>query len=149
MWTLQDPRTRVQAGCFGSVAYRSLLRRRLRRRELPLCPRLPRRDGWFLTNCCAVFLSLLVQSSNRALCAKYDVKGFPTIKAFTRGGKIPPKDYQGERKAGPLTTYASQAISDRVKKLRVPSKGGVDAEDAKKEVESFLKQVRVLAVHQT
>jgi hypothetical protein len=82
------------------------------------------------------------QASNRNLCAKYEVKGFPTIKAFTRGGRIPPRDYTGERQAGPLTTYASHAVADRVKKLKFPAKGGVEPAAARQQMEAFLSQVR-------
>lgn len=82
------------------------------------------------------------KAANRNLCAKYEVKGFPTIKAFTRGGRIPPRDYTGERQAGPLTTYASHAVADRVKKLKFPAKGGVEPAAARQQIESFLSQVR-------
>jgi protein disulfide-isomerase A6 len=36
-------------------------------------------------------------ASNRALCSKYGVQGFPTVKIFSAGKKGMPTDYHGER----------------------------------------------------
>ncbi|KAL7414129.1 thioredoxin-like protein [Mrakia frigida] len=91
------------------------------------------------------------EDANKPLCAKYDVKGFPTIKGFTRGAKIPPKDYTGERKRGGLVGWATSMVGDKVKKMKVPSKGGVSKEDGLKEIEGFLKadssKPHVLLIH--
>ena len=58
------------------------------------------------------------EDSNKRLCSEYDVKGFPTVKAFPRAGKGAAKDYQGERKRGALVEYAKGLVPDRVKKMR-------------------------------
>ncbi|ORY24662.1 thioredoxin-like protein [Naematelia encephala] len=57
-------------------------------------------------------------SKNKGLCAEYHIQGFPTIKAFPRAGKGAARDYQGDRKKGPLVEYAKTLVPDRVKKLR-------------------------------
>ena len=72
---------------------------------------------------------------NKPLCAEYQVKGFPTIKAFPRAGKAAPRDYNGERKRGALVEYAKGLVPDRVKKLRVDD--GVE-----KVILKFLEEVR-------
>jgi len=56
---------------------------------------------------------------NKPLCVEYQVKGFPTIKAFPRAGKGAARDYNGERKRGALVEFAKGLVPDRVKKLRV------------------------------
>ncbi|WVW80353.1 protein disulfide-isomerase domain [Kwoniella bestiolae CBS 10118] len=61
---------------------------------------------------------------NKGLCAEYQIQGFPTIKAFPRAGKGAARDYQGERKKGALVDYAKGLVPDRVRKLKVDSKGG-------------------------
>ena len=81
------------------------------------------------------------EDANKPLCAKYEIKGFPTIKGFTRGTKIAPKDYTGERKRAGLVGWASSMVNDKVKKMKVPAKGGVSREDGLKEIETFLKAV--------
>ncbi|TYJ55893.1 protein disulfide-isomerase domain [Cryptococcus floricola] len=58
-------------------------------------------------------------ASNKPLCAEYGIQGFPTIKAFPKAGKGAAKDYNGERKRGPLVEYAKSLVPERVKKLRV------------------------------
>lgn len=82
---------------------------------------------------------------NKPLCAQYEVKGFPTIKSFSRGGKLAPKDYQSERKKGPLVGYASGLVGEKVEKLRVPSKGGVSGKEGVQQVEKFLSKVRLFS----
>ncbi|WWD18130.1 protein disulfide-isomerase domain [Kwoniella shandongensis] len=62
-------------------------------------------------------------AGNKALCAEYQIQGFPTIKAFPRAGKGAAKDYQGERKRGALVEYAKTLVPDRVKKLRIATEG--------------------------
>lgn len=59
------------------------------------------------------------EAVNKPLCGEYQIKGFPTIKAFPRAGKGAARDYQGERKRGALVEYAKGLVPDRVKKLRV------------------------------
>jgi protein disulfide-isomerase A6 len=59
------------------------------------------------------------EATNKPLCAEYQIKGFPTIKAFPKAGKGAAKDYQGERKKGALVEYAKGLVPDKVKKLRV------------------------------
>lgn len=54
---------------------------------------------------------------NKPLCGAQDVKGFPTIKFFPRGGRKPSVPYNDERKAGPIFNYASKAVPDVVKRL--------------------------------
>ncbi|KAK8865691.1 protein disulfide-isomerase domain [Kwoniella newhampshirensis] len=61
-------------------------------------------------------------AKNKALCAEYQIQGFPTIKAFPRAGKGAAKDYNGERKRGALIEYAKTLVPDRVKKLRADGK---------------------------
>ena len=61
---------------------------------------------------------------NKQLCGQYDVKGFPTIKGFPRGGKGAPREYQGERKRGALVDFAKALVPDRVKKLRAEGNVG-------------------------
>ncbi|KAG9018337.1 hypothetical protein FRB95_005485 [Tulasnella sp. JGI-2019a] len=51
---------------------------------------------------------------NKQLCAEQGVKGFPTLKSFPRGGKTPPHDFQGERKAGPIVNYMNSEVPNRV-----------------------------------
>lgn len=63
-------------------------------------------------------------SQNKALCAEYGIKGFPTIKAFPKAGKGAARDYNGERKRGALVEYAKGLVPDRVKKLRADGKVG-------------------------
>ncbi|WVQ97226.1 hypothetical protein IAU59_004336 [Kwoniella sp. CBS 9459] len=86
------------------------------------------------------------EQANKPLCAEYQVQGFPTIKAFPRAGKGAAKDYQGERKKGPLIEYAKTLVPDRVKKLRVEKEGKEDAV-----IKGFLKEKpdlpHVLLVH--
>eukprot|EP00004_Rigifila_ramosa_P018874 TRINITY_DN4740_c0_g1_i1.p1 TRINITY_DN4740_c0_g1~~TRINITY_DN4740_c0_g1_i1.p1 ORF type:complete len:361 (+),score=90.14 TRINITY_DN4740_c0_g1_i1:152-1084(+) len=54
----------------------------------------------------------------QSLASKYGIKGYPTIKLFGENKKSP-TDYQGERKAGPIASYAaSQLPSKYVFKLK-------------------------------
>ncbi|KAF9434308.1 protein disulfide isomerase (PDI) protein [Entomortierella beljakovae] len=57
---------------------------------------------------------------NRPICAQYDIKGFPTIKAFqpNRSGKKGvkyPKDYQGERTAKAIVDYLVKMLPNDIK----------------------------------
>ncbi|CED82209.1 Thioredoxin/protein disulfide isomerase [Phaffia rhodozyma] len=78
------------------------------------------------------------EAANKPLCGQYQVQGFPTIKSFSRGHRSPPKDYTMERKKGPLGGYAGNLVTDKVKKLRVPNKGGVGATEGLNEVQGFM-----------
>jgi protein disulfide-isomerase A6 len=94
-------------------------------------------------------------SANKPLCAQYDIKGFPTIKACPRALKGAVKDYGGGRKAGELVEYAKTLVPDRVKKLRV-SADAVDAmakDGVQGAVDAWLRDKRdmphVLLIHPT
>ena len=52
-------------------------------------------------------------SSNRELCGKYGVQGFPTVKIFSAGKKGMPSDYHGERKAKPIADTIISMIPAR------------------------------------
>lgn len=45
----------------------------------------------------------------KALCSKYDVKGFPTIKVFKEGGSSKVEDYNGARDADGIVSFVEQA----------------------------------------
>eukprot|EP00873_Tetraselmis_striata_P018593 jgi/Tetstr1/438857/TSEL_027366.t1 len=47
------------------------------------------------------------EDGNKALCSKYDVKGFPTIKAFGED-KAKPADYQAAREAAAIVAFAKE-----------------------------------------
>jgi len=55
---------------------------------------------------------------HKALCGKYDVKGFPTIKHFGEDKSGSPKDYQGAREAGPIVAYGA-SLSAALRPLRI------------------------------
>ncbi|CAO1631330.1 unnamed protein product [Sympodiomycopsis kandeliae] len=73
--------------------------------------------------------------SNKPLCGRYGVQGFPTIKLFPATKNRIPKDYQGERAGKALIQYAIDSLPHSVKKLKAeelsqwtlsdPSKGKV------------------------
>ena len=46
---------------------------------------------------------------NKALCGKYNIKGFPAIKLFGEDKAAPPTDYTGARDAGNIVAFAQQA----------------------------------------
>ena len=48
------------------------------------------------------------EAANKALCGKYNVKGFPTIKLFGED-KASPTDYSGARDANSIVAFAQQA----------------------------------------
>lgn len=54
---------------------------------------------------------------NRPVCSKYQVRGFPTVKAFTRGKKAPPKDYNGERTSSAISEWAGSQVRNLVSRL--------------------------------
>ena len=93
-------------------------------------------------------------AANKALCGQYEIKGFPTIKAFPRALKGAAKDYAGGRKAEELVEYAKSLVPDRVKKLRVSKDADGDARDGVRGVvEGWLKEKKelphVLLIHPT
>ncbi|KAJ1907936.1 hypothetical protein LPJ81_000430 [Coemansia sp. IMI 209127] len=59
--------------------------------------------------------------SNRGLCARFNVQGFPTIKVFsekrTKRGNRKSVDYQGERSARAMVRYARSVLPNLSKKL--------------------------------
>ncbi|KAI9502908.1 thioredoxin-like protein, partial [Coemansia spiralis] len=59
--------------------------------------------------------------SNRGLCARFSVQGFPTIKVFTekrtKRGNRKSVDYQGERSARAMVRYARSILPNFSKKL--------------------------------
>ncbi|KAJ1662630.1 hypothetical protein IW140_001068 [Coemansia sp. RSA 1813] len=61
------------------------------------------------------------KDSNRGLCARFNVQGFPTIKVFTekrtKRGNRKSIDYQGERSARAMARYARSALPNLSKKL--------------------------------
>lgn len=59
--------------------------------------------------------------ANKALCAKYDVRGFPTFKTFRlnpRQGKHEIDDYQGPRAAKDIIAHLSYMIPSKAKMIR-------------------------------
>lgn len=48
--------------------------------------------------------------AHKALCGRYDVKGFPTIKVFGEDKKAKPADYTGAREAGPIVAHAQSLL---------------------------------------
>ncbi|KAJ2617765.1 hypothetical protein H4S08_000145 [Coemansia sp. RSA 1365] len=65
---------------------------------------------------------------NKALCARYNVEGFPTLKVLTekrtKRGSRRQVDYQGERKASAMAKFARSMLPNLSKKL---SSDGLDA----------------------
>lgn len=57
---------------------------------------------------------------NKMLCAEQGVKGFPTVKLFTRGGRLPPVDYPGERTSKAFFSFADSKVPDVVSPLKGP-----------------------------
>ena len=61
-------------------------------------------------------------SASQALCAKYEIKGFPTIKLFPATKRRVPRDYLGERKGKAMMNYVLDALpSEAVRKLDASS----------------------------
>ncbi|EIW75123.1 thioredoxin-like protein [Coniophora puteana RWD-64-598 SS2] len=59
------------------------------------------------------------EQANKGLCAEQGIQGFPTVKAWPRGGQSPPETYNsGERTAGPITRWAGRAVPDKVKDIK-------------------------------
>jgi len=55
---------------------------------------------------------------NKRLCAEQGIKGYPTIKSFPRGVAGPAKEYQGDRKASSIVSWADGEIPMRVTTLK-------------------------------
>ncbi|KAJ2702377.1 hypothetical protein H4218_000857 [Coemansia sp. IMI 209128] len=68
------------------------------------------------------------EDKNRGLCARFNVKGFPTLKVFTekrtKRGSRRSVDYQGERTAGAMSRFARTLLPSLSKKL---SSGDLEA----------------------
>ncbi|KZV96820.1 thioredoxin-like protein [Exidia glandulosa HHB12029] len=52
--------------------------------------------------------------ANKQLCAQQGIKGFPTVKMFPRGIKVPPVEFQMERTAGNLFMWTSRSIPSKI-----------------------------------
>ncbi|PIA14434.1 hypothetical protein COEREDRAFT_36432, partial [Coemansia reversa NRRL 1564] len=65
---------------------------------------------------------------NKALCARFNVEGFPTLKVLTekrtKRGSRRQIDYQGERKGSAMAKFARSMLPNLSKKL---SSDGLDA----------------------
>ena len=48
-------------------------------------------------------------ADNKAVCSKYGIKGFPTIKLFSEDKSAAPTDYQGARDSAGIVSFAQQA----------------------------------------
>ncbi|KAK4686384.1 hypothetical protein P7C73_g3754, partial [Tremellales sp. Uapishka_1] len=71
------------------------------------------------TEASSVYTIRMDEADRLSACSQYQIKGFPTIKAFPRAGKGAARDYNGERKTGALVEYAKSLVPDRVRKLRM------------------------------
>jgi protein disulfide-isomerase A6 len=78
-------------------------------------------------------------ASNRALCAKYGVQGFPTVKIFSAGKKGMPTDYYGERTWKSIVDTVTPMIPARY----IHKIGGT----AKKAVTLTEFQAKVISIH--
>ncbi|EJD48123.1 thioredoxin-like protein [Auricularia subglabra TFB-10046 SS5] len=52
--------------------------------------------------------------ANKQLCAQQMIKGFPTVKMFPRGIKVPPQEFQMERTAQNLFMWVSRSIPAKI-----------------------------------
>ncbi|EAL69370.1 protein disulfide isomerase [Dictyostelium discoideum AX4] len=59
------------------------------------------------------------QADNKALCSKYDVSGYPTLKIFDKSTTA--KDYNGARSVDELLTYINNHAKTNVKVKKAPS----------------------------
>ncbi|KAJ1968497.1 hypothetical protein IWQ62_001207 [Dispira parvispora] len=71
------------------------------------------------------------ESANQALCAGYDVKGYPTVKLFpskknSKTKKKVPTDYVGERKRQPMREYALTYVPNMVVAVKAGTKASGD-----------------------
>ncbi|WFC93871.1 protein disulfide-isomerase [Malassezia brasiliensis] len=58
--------------------------------------------------------------ASESLCAKYNVRGFPSLKLFPSTKKRLPRDYNGERSANAITEYVVSALpAESVRRLDV------------------------------
>jgi len=56
-------------------------------------------------------------TAHQAICSKYDVKGYPTIKCFSEKGKNV-VDYQQARQASAIVRFATEQIPDRIARVK-------------------------------
>ncbi|KAJ3336555.1 hypothetical protein HDU91_001747, partial [Kappamyces sp. JEL0680] len=81
-------------------------------------------------------------SSNRDLCGRFNVQGFPTIKLFSAGPKGMPSDYQGERTAKAIVeTVTSMIPGKHVYKLGGSSKKALSLDQFKEKESGRLAKV--------
>ncbi|KAJ1327283.1 hypothetical protein BSLG_010625 [Batrachochytrium salamandrivorans] len=67
---------------------------------------------------------------NKQLCAKFDIKGFPTIKVFSGGVKGAPEDYNGDRKSKAIVSHMISKIYGKyVKQIGVAGKKTLTMDD--------------------
>jgi len=58
--------------------------------------------------------------ANKQLCGSQGVKGFPTVKMFPRGLKLPPQDFQDERTASKIFQWAQRSIPAKITRVKKP-----------------------------
>ena len=59
------------------------------------------------------------EEKNKRLCSEQGVKGFPTVKVFPRGKQWAPLDFNQERVAGNIWSFATKSVptnSQRISK---------------------------------
>jgi len=56
--------------------------------------------------------------ANKPLCAQEGVRGFPTVKLFKKGGRLPGTEYQGERSQQAIYNWAKGAVPMTVDKVK-------------------------------
>ncbi|KYQ91306.1 protein disulfide isomerase [Tieghemostelium lacteum] len=57
--------------------------------------------------------------TNKALCSKYDVSGYPTLKIFAKS--VEPKDYNGMRSVDEIVTFVNNNAGTNIKIKKAPS----------------------------
>lgn len=94
-----------------------------------------------LTLCC-LFIGVHSLVSSARSSYPLIIHPLTRLSSITTGGsKLPPKDYNGDRKKGPLVGWATSLVNEKVTKLRVPAQGGVSGADGIKEVDKYLAKV--------
>jgi protein disulfide-isomerase-like protein len=74
-------------------------------------------------------------SSNRELCSKYGVQGFPTLKVFSAGKKGMPSDYNSERTSKAIVDAITPMIPARfISKIGGTAKKSISIEEFKVKV---------------